>query len=88
MYWLPVTPACAILSHLSVDHSPEFIDTNLVNLGWMNVTLTWATLFLNVPFWIVMYQYLDAIIPSDYGISKHPCFCFMKTKKQKTKQNF
>ena len=27
-----------------------------------------------------MYIYLDQIMPSNYGVQKHPCFCFMKSK--------
>jgi len=29
-------------------------------------------------FYLLLYFYLDAIVPNEYGIKKHPLFCFKK----------
>jgi len=77
-YWLPVMPACCLFTSLSLNHDPDFSQYNIVHVEFLNIPLTWAILILNIPFWLMMYQYFDSIMPSDYGISKHPCFCFLK----------
>jgi len=41
----------------------------------------WAALVLNIGLWMMIYQYLVAVMPSDYGINKHPCFCIRKKEK-------
>ena len=77
-YWLPVTPACAIFSTLSASNDPLIKDWEIVHTEFINMPASWVVLVLNIPFWLLVYTYLDAIMPSEYGISKHPCFCFMK----------
>lgn len=54
--------------------------TNFWNMDWSNIEITWAVAIINIPLWIMVYQYLDAIMPKDYGIKKHPCFCCMKNR--------
>jgi len=76
LYWLPVMPACTIFTSLSLNSS--VIGFQMINKGVLNMPLAWTFLILNLPFWIMVYLYLDAIMPSEYGISKHPCFCFKK----------
>jgi hypothetical protein len=53
-------------------------DVSKISIGAM-----WAFLILNIPFWYMIYLYLDQVMPNDYGIQKHPCFCFKSLRKKK-----
>jgi hypothetical protein len=35
-------------------------------------------MLFNVVFWAVLGMYLDQVVPSDFGIAKHPCFCLKR----------
>jgi hypothetical protein len=52
----------------------------IIHVDWLDSTFAWAALILNIPLWLMIYQYLDAIMPSEYGTTKHPCFCFRSSK--------
>ena len=78
--WLPVMPACALFCKITLNPNlPE--NVGIIHVDWIRTDVAWALLILNIPLWLAIYQYLDAIMPSEYGIAKHPCFCFMKAKK-------
>lgn len=49
----------------------------------MNVGFIWGFLIFSIPMWFFIYLYLDAVMPSDYGVPKHPCFCCMKNNDDK-----
>lgn len=83
LYILPVGPACEIFVNLATGHDPFSDKFTIIKTDWINQPATWAVLILNIPLWILLYQYFDAIMPSEYGISKHPCFCFQRTKRAK-----
>jgi ATP-binding cassette subfamily A (ABC1) protein 3 len=85
LYVLPVTPACAIFSSLSLNKSTTF---HFISVDFVNLPLTWAVLILNIPFWIMIYIYLDSVMPSEFGIQKHPCFCLKKKQKAKLTSGF
>ena len=53
----------------------KFFDVDHVPPG-----VAWAALVLSGPFWFLIYMYLDSVMPNEYGIQKHPCFCCRKTK--------
>lgn len=74
LYWVPVMPACSIFSSLTVVEG----EGSIVSLKWLSVPATWASMVVNIPLWILIYIYLDSVMPSDFGIHKHPCFCFFK----------
>jgi ABC-type siderophore export system fused ATPase/permease subunit len=50
------------------------------DVDWINLPFVWTVLILSIPFWYMVWLYLDSVIPSEFGINKHPCFCFMKSK--------
>jgi ABC-type multidrug transport system fused ATPase/permease subunit len=85
LYWLPVVPSCHLFTYYCTNHDPKYLSDSFIHLEWTNLPVVWAASILNVPFWIIMYQYFDSIMPSEYGISKHPCFCFMKQKRSKVR---
>ena len=82
LYWLPVMPACTIFTKLALN--PIVPDSQqMIKPEFLNTEVAWIFLMLNLPLWIFIYLYLDAIMPSEYGISKHPCFCFRKSQRAK-----
>lgn len=61
----------------SVPGVPAIVDTSI-----LNVYVCWAAAILNIPFWLIVYMYLEQVMPNTYGIQKHPCFCCRKTRKE------
>lgn len=45
---------------------------------WLCLPVVWVVLILGLPIWYSIWMYLDSVMPSNYGVRKHPCFCFMK----------
>jgi hypothetical protein len=39
----------------------------------------WFFMIFDFFLWVGLYFYMDAVMPNDYGIQKHPCFCFRKS---------
>lgn len=73
---LPVTPPVTLLMKFSA--SDEYGDLGLFDLAYVDERLAWTMLLLSVPLWFTAYLYLDAVVPSEYGINKHPCFCLRR----------
>lgn len=48
----------------------------------LNVNLAWWCLGLSTPFYLLVYMYLDGVIPNAFGIRESLCFCFKRTKRQ------
>jgi ABC-type molybdenum transport system ATPase subunit/photorepair protein PhrA len=40
----------------------------------------WISLILNIPLWFCIYYYLDQVMPSTYGVQKHPLFCCKRSE--------
>ena len=40
----------------------------------------WIALVGSIPCYLVIYVYLDSVVPNAYGISKPCCFCLRKRK--------
>jgi len=85
LFLFPVVPACSIFVDLSINRSPEALEYNLVNLDFISIPLCWAVLFLLIPFWLLVYLYLEQVMPSEWGVRKGMCFCC--TRRQKKGQN-
>jgi len=49
----------------------------------LDVTLAWWCLGLATPFYLMIYMYLDGVIPNAYGIRENLCFCCKRTKSSK-----
>ena len=43
-------------------------------------------LLISVPLWFCIYLYLDQVVPSEYGINRHPCFCLMRQRRDEEYQ--
>ena len=71
---LPVTPPVVLLMRFS--SSKIFQEVQIFDMYYADPTLTTIMLFISVPLWFMIYMYLDTVVPSEYGINKHPCFCF------------
>jgi hypothetical protein len=48
--------------------------------------LSLLSLYLAPIVYFVIFLYLDQVLPSEYGIAKHPLFCFIYTNKKLTHQ--
>jgi hypothetical protein len=46
----------------------------------LNINVAWWSLALATPFYVLVYMYLDGIIPNSYGIRQSLCFCVKKRK--------
>lgn len=47
----------------------------------LDVNVAWYCLIAATPFYLLVYMYLDGIIPNAFGIRENLCFCFKRTKK-------
>ena len=74
--WIPVIPGCSLLVILSSTDKAVF---PLYDLSWVSSPVMWISLILNIPLWFCIYFYLDQVMPSTYGVQKHPLFCFQKS---------
>jgi len=74
--WIPVIPGCSLLVILSSTDKAVF---PLYDLSWVSSPVMWISLILNIPLWFCIYFYLDQVMPSTYGVQKHPLFCFKKS---------
>lgn len=50
----------------------------IFNDDWLELWVVWVILIGGLPVWYYIWLYLDAVMPSDYGVQKHPCFCCMR----------
>ena len=46
----------------------------------LDVGVAWASLILVTPIYVMLYMYLDAILPNEFGIRQSCCFCLKKKK--------
>ena len=74
-YWIPTIPSALIFLHLADN------DYNPMKVSQYNETSMWLALVGNSFLWFMIYRYLDAIIPSEFGIQKHWLFCLKSSKK-------
>jgi hypothetical protein len=75
-FWIPVVPACSLLAKFSTKPLP-FMGT-LIHVDFISPKVCWLFLLSSIPFWFLVYLYLDAVMPNVYGVQKHPCFCFRR----------
>lgn len=50
----------------------------LYDTSFVSPYLCWAAIVLSIPFWFLMYFYLDSVVPNTYGVQKHPLFCLRR----------
>jgi ATP-binding cassette subfamily A (ABC1) protein 3 len=53
----------------------------------LDVTVAWWSLVLATPFYLLVYMYLDGIIPNAFGIRESPLFCFKCRNKRALAEN-
>lgn len=53
----------------------------------LDVNVAWWCLGLATPFYLIIYMYLDGIIPNAFGIRESLCFCFKSSKKPTFNEN-
>jgi hypothetical protein len=62
-------------------------DIQIFDLYYVNTNFAWLFLLVSIPLWFLIYMYLDAVVPSEYGINKHPCFCCRREEKVEVYDN-
>jgi len=50
------------------------------------ISLFFLMAIVDLVVWVAVSLYISYIIPTEFGTRKHPCFCFMKKKKQRPEQ--
>jgi ABC-type multidrug transport system fused ATPase/permease subunit len=75
-YFLPHFPFCVAMLDFYFDNGAETL------LG-LSTDFAYVALGINVVGYYLLYEYLDAIIPNAYGISKSCCCCLTYCKKKK-----
>ena len=68
-FWFPTFPFTVLMTNLL---SPEGQKSSWEVSG----AVAWFFLIIQGPLWYFLHLYIEAIMPDNYGISKHPCFCF------------
>ena len=83
MYPLPVIPAVVLFVDLSNNNAEEFKMYNLVSVEHLDIPFTWAWLIVLTPLWLLIFVYLENVLPSAWGSRRSCCFCCSKAKKVK-----
>ena len=64
----------------------NFPKRNIVfDVEWISLPTVWTVLCISIPIWFFIWYYLDSVLPSDFGVNKHPCFCCMGSKDDQVK---
>ena len=54
--------------------------------GWVfetlncDITVAWVCLAISIPIYVMLYMYLDAVMPNTFGIRNSCCFCFKRSQ--------
>ena len=67
--WLPIVPVCSIMTRLTRPNEglvPSELE--VIKTDWMIEPIEWIFLISNIPFWLVVYMYLDNVMPNTYGV--------------------
>ena len=79
---MPIYPAMTISCSLTTSRMipPDYI---VLRTTGFSLPIAWAALVISTPLWILIYVYLDAVMPNTYGVRRHPLFCCRKSDKNK-----
>lgn len=55
-------------------------DDKLFNALNVSIYLAWFCLLASIPAYFALYNYLDQVMPSTFGVQAPPCFCLKKNK--------
>lgn len=84
-YLLPVMPSCGIFVKLTAISEKtlgwDVPDGVLLDTDFISAPVSWFFLFLCIPFWFLVYLYLDNVMPNDYGVQKPHCYCLKRKLK-------
>jgi len=59
-------------------------DTYNVDVANYRMTFHYWITFFDIVLFLVLGAYLDQVLPSEFGIRKHPLFCLMRSKKSRS----
>ena len=72
-----------LTQHLPPDLAQKVGDkvpVTVFNVDFIYDYSPWICLLVSIPLWLYFYIYLDMVIPSTYGINRHPCFCCIRER--------
>ena len=78
LYFFPTFPFVALMTDLLDKTGSEFYD--------VHVGVSWFFLIIQGPMYYFLHLYTESVLPDNYGISKHPCFCFKKRSQKNLEQ--
>mmetsp|Transcript_12057 Transcript_12057/g.18603 ORF Transcript_12057/g.18603 Transcript_12057/m.18603 type:complete len:175 (-) Transcript_12057:255-779(-) len=78
-YFIPIFPGLTLLVSLMTP-DPTRVPDLPVDPSYLSYTFAWVVLLGSIPLWFLIYFYLDQILPSEYGIQKHPLFFLNKER--------
>jgi len=58
-------------------------DTYAVGAANYRMTFHYWIMLFDIVFFLLLGSYLDQVLPSEFGIKKHPLFCLMRSRKSK-----
>lgn len=84
LYLFPSTPALIICIRVLTAKLPEELGPDsrpkMLDIDFVDPVTPWLFLILSTPAWLMIYMYLDMVMPSNYGVNRHPCFCCMRSE--------
>lgn len=72
LFFYPTFPFMVIMVDL-LDQSP-------LEMFSVSAATSWVCLILQIPFFFFLHLYTEAVIPNNFGISKHPFFCCQRNR--------
>lgn len=75
LFWFPQFPFTVLVTNLLNKSPLEYFTAN--------DAAAWFFLVIQCPLYFMLHMYVETIMPDNYGISKHMCFCFGCKKSSK-----
>ena len=86
--FLPVCSATVIWCSIIDNHTIEPMFPLIMSTKDINVPFAWLSLILACPLHLVLYMYLDQVLPTgNFGVAKHPCFCIRRSRRRSSEMN-
>lgn len=61
-------------------------DTSGITISAYRISFHFVMMIIVTILFMLLFVYLDQVLPSEFGVRKHPLFCFMRKKKDEAKK--
>jgi len=91
-FWASIAPPASVAMAseqiLSLEAAQVGINTDSVDLFYLEYKLTYhfVWMVIDIVVFFVLALYLDQVLPSEFGIRKHPLLCLHRNKKKRTRK--